>query len=87
MRIGLHAGETIHHNDDLFGRHVVIAARVAALAAGGEILVTALVRELVQGTHSLRFGERREHALKGLPGLHSVFSLQMEPERTSAHEA
>ena len=76
VRIGLHAGETVRHGDDLFGRHVVIAARVAALAAGGEILVTSLVRELAEGAHSLRFGERREHALKGLSGLQSVFSLE-----------
>jgi class 3 adenylate cyclase/tetratricopeptide (TPR) repeat protein len=81
LRIGLHAGETIQQDDDLFGRHVVIAARVAALADGGEILVTSLVRELAQGATGLHFGARREHALKGLTGLQPVYPLRWnEPE-------
>jgi class 3 adenylate cyclase len=81
LRIGLHAGEAIQHDDDLFGRHVVIAARVAALAEGGEILVTSLVRELAEGATGLHFGPRREHALKGLGGLQPVFPLRWdEPE-------
>ena len=78
VRIGVHAGEAIQQGNDLFGRHVVIAARVAALAGGGEILVTSLVRELAQGATGLRFGDRREHALKGLSGRQPVFALQWE---------
>lgn len=80
LRIGLHAGETLYQEDDLFGRHVVIAARVAALASGGEILVTSLIRELAEGATGLRFGARREHSLKGLSGNHSVFPLHWGPE-------
>jgi class 3 adenylate cyclase len=76
VRIGLHAGETLYQEDDLFGRHVVVAARVAALAAGGEILATSLIRELAEGATGLRFGPRREHTLKGLSGTQSVHSLQ-----------
>jgi class 3 adenylate cyclase/tetratricopeptide (TPR) repeat protein len=76
VRIGLHAGETLYQQDDLFGRHVVIAARVAALAGGGEILATSLIRELAEGATGLRFGPRREHTLKGLSGTQSVYSLQ-----------
>jgi class 3 adenylate cyclase/tetratricopeptide (TPR) repeat protein len=80
LRIGLHAGETLYQDDDVFGRHVVIAARVAALAGGGEILVTALIRELAEGATGLHFGARREHSLKGLSGTHSVFPLHWDPE-------
>jgi class 3 adenylate cyclase/predicted ATPase len=80
LRIGLHAGETLYREDDLFGRHVVIAARVAALAGGGEILVTSLIRELAEGATGLHFGARREHSLKGLSGTHSVFPLHWNPE-------
>jgi class 3 adenylate cyclase/tetratricopeptide (TPR) repeat protein len=80
LRIGLHAGETLYQEDDLFGRHVVIAARVAALAIGGQILVTSLIRELAEGATGLHFGARREHSFKGLSGTHSVFPLHWDPE-------
>ena len=41
VRMGLHTGEVLGRDDgDLFGRHVVVAARIGALAEGGEILVS-----------------------------------------------
>ena len=39
-RIGMHYGETIYRDGDYFGREVNLASRVAARAAGGEVLVT-----------------------------------------------
>jgi adenylate cyclase len=39
-RIGIHYGETLYRDGDYYGREVNQAARVAARAAGGEILVT-----------------------------------------------
>ena len=38
MRIGIHVGKSVRRGDDLFGRNVAMAARVAAAADGGEIL-------------------------------------------------
>ena len=49
VRIGLHTGEAIAEGGDLFGRHVILAARIAGYAEGGQILVSHLVRELVAG--------------------------------------
>src|SRR5262249_1630601 len=49
VRTGLHAGEAIREADDFFGKSVVLAARIAARAKGGEILVSSLIKEL---THS-----------------------------------
>ena len=46
----------------------MIAARVAAEAVGGEILVSSLVREIVEARGDLRFGSERDVALKGLAG-------------------
>jgi DNA-binding SARP family transcriptional activator/class 3 adenylate cyclase len=69
MRIGLHAGEPIRHEDDFFGTPVVVAKRLCDQAEGGQILASALVRDLL--------GQRREGTvafralgplvLKGLP--------------------
>ncbi len=73
IRIGVHTGEVIVDEDgDLFGRHVNMAARVAGEARGGEILVSSLVREIIEPRGDIRFGPAREVALKGIPGLHAV---------------
>src|ERR1700749_1600649 len=45
VRIGIHMGRSVRRGDDLFGRNVAMAARVAAEAVGGEILVSQPVRE------------------------------------------
>lgn len=73
VRIGVHAGEALRHADDFYGRTVVIAARIADLALGGEILVSELVHELARGLGTFRFGEPRTAHLKGLNGDFRVY--------------
>jgi adenylate cyclase len=69
LRVGAHTGEAIVGDDgDLFGLHVHIAARIADQAAGDEILVSSLVREITEPRGDLRFGEPRPTELKGLAG-------------------
>lgn len=65
IRIGVNAGEPIAEDDDLFGSSVIAAARIAAMAKGGEVLVANVVRELVAGKGFL-FNDRGESALRGL---------------------
>jgi class 3 adenylate cyclase len=64
VRIGLNAGEPIAEEADLFGTAVNLAARIAAQAEGGEILVANVVRELAAGKGFL-FADRGETALRG----------------------
>jgi class 3 adenylate cyclase len=66
LRAGLHVGECELRGDDIGGLAVHIGARVAGLAGPGEILVSRTVRDLVAGS-GLRFTERGEHELKGVP--------------------
>ena len=66
VRIGVHTGEVIHVDGDLFGRHVNVAARVAAAAGADEVLVSRLVHDIVNTMGDLRFGAPREMALKGI---------------------
>jgi class 3 adenylate cyclase len=75
VRMGLHTGEAIREDEDLFGRTVIVAARIAAAASGGEVLVSSLLRQLSDGSGEFAFGPPREEALKGLPGVHDVFPL------------
>jgi class 3 adenylate cyclase len=65
VRIGLHTGEVELTGDDVGGIAVHIAARVADLAAPGEVLVSSTTKELVAGA-GLRFAERGTRRLKGV---------------------
>ena len=78
VRVGVHTGEVIAAGDDIFGRHVMMAARVAGQAHGREILVSALVHEIASARGDLRFGEPRLVGLKGIEGDHLVYPLEWE---------
>jgi class 3 adenylate cyclase len=75
LRIGLHAGEMLREKDELFGRNVVYAGRVADLARGEEILVSESLRRLVARDDELAFDEGRDVQLRGLAGSHRVYAL------------
>lgn len=77
VRIGVNAGEPIAEDDDLYGASVIAAARIAALAEGGEILASNVVRELVAGKGFL-FSDRGEAALRGLDDPVRLFQLRWE---------
>ena len=75
VRAGLHSGEIERHGDQIGGITVHTAARVAALAGAGEILISRTVRDLVSGGgfHLVDLGERK---LKGVPDRWRVFKVQ-----------
>jgi class 3 adenylate cyclase len=80
VRIGLHAGEALREGDDFYGKNVILASRVAGKATGGEILVSALLRQLVESsTDATIFAEPREVELKGLSGAHTVYAVAWSP--------
>jgi class 3 adenylate cyclase len=64
VRAGLNAGEPIEEDGDLFGSTVILAARIAGQASGGEILVADVVRQLASGKDFL-FSDRGVADLKG----------------------
>ena len=65
VRVGLHAGEPIEHEDDYFGTSVVVAKRLCDLATGGQILVSDLVRSLVASRGSFELSSVGPLHLKG----------------------
>lgn len=73
IRAGVHTGEVEVRGEDLGGLTVHIGARIAALASPGQVLVSSTVRELLAGSE-LRFDDRGEHRLKGVPGTWRVFA-------------
>ena len=66
VRIGLHTGEVIEEQGDYFGRNVILAARIASSAKGGEILASGLVKELADSGGDLGFDEGHDVELKGM---------------------
>jgi adenylate cyclase len=78
VRVGVHTGEVIAEEGDIFGKHVMLAARVGGLAEGGHILVSSLVREIAGARGDLAFGEPQVVSLKGIEGDHVVFPLLWE---------
>lgn len=74
VRIGLHTGECELMGDDVGGVAVHTAARVAALAGAGEVLVSSTVKDLVAGSR-IEFADRGTHELKGVPGEWCLFAV------------
>jgi len=73
IRAGLHTGEIEVRGGDVAGIAVHLAARVMALAEGGEVLVSRTVKDLVAGS-GLEFHDRGTHSLKGVPEPWQVYS-------------
>jgi class 3 adenylate cyclase len=75
LRIGLHTGEAIREEADFYGRNVVLAARIADQARGGEILASSIVKQLAESAGDVSFESGRELELEGLVGKHTVYRV------------
>jgi class 3 adenylate cyclase len=75
VRVGLHTSEVEFVGGQPRGVGVHAAARVAALAGPGEVLLSGTTRDLLDGS-GLFLEPRGEHELKGLSGARSIFALR-----------
>jgi len=66
LHVGIHAGDVLREEGNVFGGAVNIAARVAGEAAAGETLVSGTVRDLARTSADVSFLDRGEHELKGV---------------------
>jgi class 3 adenylate cyclase len=78
VRAGLHAGEVELMGDDVGGIAVHVAARIAALADAGAVLVSRTVRDLAVGS-GIEFDSFGRHTLKGVPDEWDVYSVVSTP--------
>jgi class 3 adenylate cyclase len=74
IRSGLHTGECEIRGEDTAGVAVHLAARVSALAAPGELLVSRTVRDLVAGS-GIKFEDRGTHELRGFSEKWQLFAV------------
>jgi adenylate cyclase len=75
IRVGLHSGFVMGDPEQMMGRNVVLASRIAGQAKGGEILVSSAAKEYTETDPSFHFEDRGEHYFKGLHGEHVVYSV------------
>ncbi len=66
VHIGIHTGDALAEGDDYLGHTVIVASRLADAAGPGEILVSSLSEQLVQGSGEFAFDGHRETRLKGM---------------------
>lgn len=76
-RAGVHVGEVEVRGDDIGGLAVHVAARVADLAAPGEVLVTGAVQATTMGSGQA-FAPSGSHDLRGVPGSWALARLISE---------
>jgi adenylate cyclase len=78
LRAGVHTGEAVVTADDLIGHDVNVAARVAAVASGGQVLATIAVREVVGELRGVTFGRARRRSFKGVEQAVQVCPVQRD---------
>jgi class 3 adenylate cyclase len=66
LHLGLHAGDVIREDNNVYGGAVNIASRISGLSAAGEVLVSDTVRSLARTSAGVAFEDRGEQALKGV---------------------
>ena len=74
LRAGLHHGDAVHRQDDVFGAAVNLAARVAAEAHSGEVLGTEPIAAAAR-SHGIPVAELGDVLLKNVRGSIPLFSL------------
>jgi adenylate cyclase len=85
VRVGMHHGPALEREGDWFGATVNLAARVAGLAAGGEVLVTNVVRDAAAGLDGVTFEGRGERRLRNVSSAVSLFAAV--PDREADRES
>ena len=78
IRAGVHTGEVELEGDAVRGIAVHVGARVAAMAAPGQVFATRIVKDLVAGSGPV-FEDRGEHDLKGVPDRWRLYQVLNEP--------
>jgi adenylate cyclase len=76
VRIGIHSGEAVARDGDWYGRTVNVAARLCAVAPGGEVLVSHATRSAAGRMRKVDFGERRLHWLRNVTEPIATFSAR-----------
>src|SRR4029077_19912369 len=67
LRVGIHTGPALANDGDWYGRTVNVAARLCAVAPGGEVMLSEATRQAAGAVRQVRWGERELHWLRNVP--------------------
>jgi len=86
VRMGLNTGEVVRERDDLFGETVNAAARIAAKAKGGQVLISEATKGVLGRAQDVQIVDRGRFRLKGFPERWRLFEVvwQEEPPASTA---
>ena len=76
VRIGIHVGDVIYREDDVFGDGVNIASRIEPLANGGQVFVSRDVCSLTFGKLEVPFKNVGTHSLHSRSGAEDIYCRQ-----------
>ncbi len=76
LHLGIHAGDVIQEDGNVFGGAVNIAARISGESEAGEVLVSDTVRGLARTSAGVSFEDRGEHTLKGIDEPQRLYSVR-----------
>jgi adenylate cyclase len=76
VRVGLHHGSAIERDGDYLGATVNLAARVASVAAGGEVLTTGETAVLAPGLEGVLYESRGRQALRNVREPVELFAVR-----------
>lgn len=66
VRVGIHTGPAVANAGDWYGRTVNVAARLCAVAPGGEVMVSESTRTAAAEISGVEWGERELHWLRNV---------------------
>ncbi len=81
LRVGLHIGEPISRDGDVFGAAVNVASRVQSSAEPDEIVISELVYRMVNPRGTFLIKERPPRSFKGLEGEQLTYSVAWDVDR------
>ncbi|MGB2695012.1 MAG: adenylate/guanylate cyclase domain-containing protein [Dehalococcoidia bacterium] len=77
LHLGVHAGDVIREDNNVYGGAVNIASRIADASAPGEVLVSQTVRDLARTSAGVVFEDHGEQELKGVAEPVRVWAVQV----------
>lgn len=80
IRAGVHVGECEREGEKVRGVAVHVGARLLSKAGPGEILISKIARDLIQGS-GIQLVDSGTHSLKGVPGRWHLFGVKQMDDR------
>jgi len=86
LRIGIHSGEVVFEDDDVFGDGVNIASRIQAIAKSGCIYVSETIHHNVSNKKEIQTRFVKEETLKNVKDPIRIYEVMIQHESTNSAE-